>query len=240
MLCSIVARHGIRKASEATVTIVTTVTFIVYRISVCQEVPWPRSVDCRHSTELSRQKQPRTRVSTSRAGPSRCLVVQLCSAHCMCCQQTFAMCKHAMLRIRSGPNPGAGCRNPQEPIVSSPRKSPEEGTEDTEAQRSVVPPRQPLVVGALAVMLLASSINEVKLGVPAVSIRLGLQVRETAVFRLHYDAQSVVTCWLACCTAPATGSFLPFPYDFRIPHQLSHLDLLRTSCAVVVRCFVTA
>lgn len=96
--------------------------------------------------------------------------------------------------------------------MSSPRKSPEEGTEDTEAQRSVVPPRQPLVVGALAVMLLASSINEVKLGVPAVSIRLGLQVRGTAMSRLHFDAQSVVTCRLACCTASATGSFLPLPF----------------------------
>ena len=59
--------------------------------------------------------------------------------------------------------------------MSSPRETPEEGLEGGEAQRSVVPPRQPLVVGALAVMLLASSINEVKLGVPAVSIRLGLQ-----------------------------------------------------------------
>ncbi|CAL8462063.1 g1594 [Coccomyxa elongata] len=35
--------------------------------------------------------------------------------------------------------------------------------------------RQPRVLGCLAVMLLASSITEVKLGVPAVSIRLGLQ-----------------------------------------------------------------
>ena len=47
------------------------------------------------------------------------------------------------------------------------------GGRGSAAQRG--PPRQPLVVGALAVMLLASSINEVKLGVPAVSIRLGLQ-----------------------------------------------------------------
>lgn len=39
-----------------------------------------------------------------------------------------------------------------------------------------VPVRQPRVLGCLAVMLLASSITEVKLGVPAVSIRLGLQV----------------------------------------------------------------
>lgn len=69
----------------------------------------------------------------------------------------------------------ASCREPQDPIVSSPRATPEEGLEGGEAQRSVVPPRQPLVVGALAVMLLASSINEVKLGIPAVSIRLGLQ-----------------------------------------------------------------
>ena len=69
----------------------------------------------------------------------------------------------------------ASCREPQDPIVSSPRETPEEGLEGGEAQRSIVPPRQPLVVGALAVMLLASSINEVKLGVPAVSIRLGLQ-----------------------------------------------------------------
>ena len=69
----------------------------------------------------------------------------------------------------------ASCRETLDPIVSSPRKTPEEGLEGGEAQRSVVPPRQPLVVGALAVMLLASSINEVKLGVPAVSIRLGLQ-----------------------------------------------------------------
>ena len=69
-----------------------------------------------------------------------------------------------------------GCRSPQDPIVSSPRETPEEGLEGGEAQRSLVPPRQPLVVGALAVMLLASSINEVKIGVPAVSIRLGLQV----------------------------------------------------------------
>lgn len=73
------------------------------------------------------------------------------------------------------------CRSPQDPIVSSPRKTPEEGLEDGEAQRSMVPPRQPLVVGALAVMLLASSINEVKLGIPAVSIRLGLQVWPTAM-----------------------------------------------------------
>jgi len=114
-----------------------------------------------------------------------------------------------MLRSRSDLNPGAGCRNPQEPIVSSPRKSPEEGTEDTEAQRSVVPPRQPLVVGALAVMLLASSINEVKLGVPAVSIRLGLQVKETAMSRLHCDAQSVVTCRLACCISNKVISATP-------------------------------
>ena len=69
----------------------------------------------------------------------------------------------------------ASCREPLDPIVSSPRETPEEGLEGGEAQRSMVPPRQPLVVGALAVMLLASSINEVKLGVPAVSIRLGLQ-----------------------------------------------------------------
>jgi hypothetical protein len=38
------------------------------------------------------------------------------------------------------------------------------------------PVRQPYQLGCLAVMLLASSIAEVKLGVPAVSIRLGLQV----------------------------------------------------------------
>ena len=69
----------------------------------------------------------------------------------------------------------ASYREPLDPIVSSPRETPEEGLEGGEAQRSVVPPQQPLVVGALAVMLLASSINEVKLGIPAVSIRLGLQ-----------------------------------------------------------------
>ncbi len=40
----------------------------------------------------------------------------------------------------------------------------------------LTPVRQPRVLGCLAVMLLASSITEVKLGVPAVSIRLGLQV----------------------------------------------------------------
>ena len=177
-------------------------------------------------------------MSTRHVGPFWCRVGQLCFAHCMCCQWAFAMCQHAMLRIRSGLDPSAGCRNPQEPIVSSPRKSPEEGTEDTEAQRSVIPLRQPLVVGALAVMLLASSINEVKLGVPAVSIRLGLQVRETAVSCLHCNAQSLVTCRLACCTASATWSFMPFPLKLRIPRQLSYLGLrLRTSCAVVVRCF---
>ena len=65
--------------------------------------------------------------------------------------------------------------------MSSPRKTPEEGTESGETQRSVVPQRQPLVVGALAVMLIASSINEIKLGVPAVSIRLGLQVWHSIV-----------------------------------------------------------
>ena len=72
-------------------------------------------------------------------------------------------------------------RNPQDPIVSSPRATPEEGLEGGEAQRSLVSPQRPLVVGALAVMLLASSINEVKLGIPAVSIRLGLQVWPTAM-----------------------------------------------------------
>ena len=64
--------------------------------------------------------------------------------------------------------------------MSSPRATPEEGLEGGEAQRSLVPPQRPLVVGALAVMLLASSISEVKLGIPAVSIRLGLQVWPTA------------------------------------------------------------
>jgi hypothetical protein len=84
--------------------------------------------------------------------------------------------------MRKSPEQGnVTCRSPQNPIVSSPRKTPEEGTESGEAQRSVVPPRQPLVVGALAVMLIASSINEVKLGVPAVSIRLGLQVWRSVV-----------------------------------------------------------
>ena len=65
--------------------------------------------------------------------------------------------------------------------MSSPRATPEEGLEGGEARRSLVPPQRPLVVGALAVMLLASSINEVKLGIPAVSIRLGLQVWPTAM-----------------------------------------------------------
>ncbi|CAK0771570.1 hypothetical protein CVIRNUC_003873 [Coccomyxa viridis] len=82
----------------------------------------------------------------------------------------------SFLPVSSTPKP---YREPLDPIVSSPRETPEEGLEGREAQRSVVPPQQPLVVGALAVMLLASSINEVKLGVPAVSIRLGLQTHRT-------------------------------------------------------------
>ena len=45
----------------------------------CQEVPWPRSVHCRHPMRLSRDNQPRTRVSTRRVGPFWCCVVQLCS-----------------------------------------------------------------------------------------------------------------------------------------------------------------
>ena len=38
------------------------------------------------------------------------------------------------------------------------------------------PPRALLELGALAVFLQASSITEIRLGVPALSIRLGLQV----------------------------------------------------------------
>ncbi|CAL5228044.1 g11108 [Coccomyxa viridis] len=82
----------------------------------------------------------------------------------------------SFLPVSSTPQP---YRNPQDPIVSSPRATPEEGLEGGEARRSLVPPQRPLVVGALAVMLLASSINEVKLGIPAVSIRLGLQTHRT-------------------------------------------------------------
>ena len=76
--------------------------------------------------------------------------------------------------------------------MSSPRETPEEGLEGGEAQRSLVPPRQPLVVGALAVMLLASSINEVKLGIPAVSIRLGLQVGPITVTPHPYASPSAM------------------------------------------------
>ena len=56
------------------------------------------------------------------------------------------------------------------------RSSPEEGGEADAAQGGERLARQPSVLGVLAVVLMASSINEIKLGVPAVSIRFGLQV----------------------------------------------------------------
>lgn len=59
-----------------------------------------------------------------------------------------------------------------------------EGSKEAEGERSrdtAVPVRQPRQLGCLAVMLLASSIAEVKLGVPALSIRLGLQVSDPAL-----------------------------------------------------------
>ncbi len=65
----------------------------------------------------------------------------------------------------------AVCKD-RHPEKIPPRRVPE-GSEDAPPP----PVRQPRVLGCLAVMLLASSITEVKLGVPAVSIRLGLQVR---------------------------------------------------------------
>ena len=56
------------------------------------------------------------------------------------------------------------------------RKPEGERAAEGEGSSAPAPVRQPRVLGCLAVMLLASSITEVKLGVPAVSIRLGLQV----------------------------------------------------------------
>jgi len=53
---------GIFKTLEATVTVV---NFIIYGISGRQEVPWPRSVDCRHPTWPSSEEKPSdTRVNT--------------------------------------------------------------------------------------------------------------------------------------------------------------------------------
>ncbi len=63
---------GIRKTLGATVT---SETFIILQCLACQEVPWPRSVDCRPSGRLSRKKRRPTRVSNGRVGkymPSLC------------------------------------------------------------------------------------------------------------------------------------------------------------------------
>lgn len=74
------------------------------------------------------------------------------------------------------------------------------------------PGRFPRTLGALAVMLLASSITEVKLGVPALCIRLGLQVG-----RSYLRACPFWSCKafleqprLACC--PRTKVQMACPY----------------------------
>ena len=56
---------GIRKTLGATVT---SETYIILQCLACQEVPRPRSVDCRPSGRLSRENRRPTRMSNGRVG----------------------------------------------------------------------------------------------------------------------------------------------------------------------------
>ncbi len=66
------------------------------------------------------------------------------------------------------------CRQPERPIVEE--AAGEEGGA-AESRAAPGPVRGPLVLGALTVFAQASTISEIRLGVPALSIRLGLQAR---------------------------------------------------------------
>ena len=81
------------------------------------------------------------------------------------------------------------CCSPLERPASA--RATEDGSGVQQAGAPPLPGRVPRTLGALAVMLLASSITEVKLGVPAVCIRLGLQVRGCLGLSRHAHAGKI-------------------------------------------------